>query len=77
MPGLWHNKMESYFPKEMTEIKFVCSRNSKDTCRRADVLLNNNRTCEIQHSFISPEEITKRFNDWNLFGKEIIWLVDD
>jgi hypothetical protein len=76
MPGIWHNKMEAYFPKEMTEIKFVCSRNSKETCRRADVLLNNNRTCEIQHSFISPEEITKRFNDWNLFGKEIIWLVD-
>ena len=76
MPGIWHNKMEAYFPKEMTEIKFVCSSNSKETCRRADVLLNNNRTCEIQHSFISPEEITKRFNDWNLFGKEIIWLVD-
>jgi len=76
MPGLWHNKMESYFPKEMTEIKFLCCRNSKDTCRRADVLLNNNRTCEIQHSFISSEEIEKRCNDWNLFGKEIIWLVD-
>jgi uncharacterized Fe-S cluster-containing protein len=76
MPGLWHNKMESYFPKEMTEIKFLCCINSKDTCRRADVLLNNNRTCEIQHSFISSEEIAKRCNDWNLFGKEIIWLVD-
>ena len=76
MPGIWHNKMESYFPKDMTEIKFLCSRNSKDTCRRADVLLNNNRTCEIQHSFISSEEIEKRCKDWNLFGKEIIWLVD-
>lgn len=77
MPGLWHNKMESYFPKDMTEIKFLCSsKNSNDTCRRADILLNNKRTCEIQHSFISSEEISKRFNDWNMFGKEIIWLVD-
>jgi hypothetical protein len=77
MPGPWHNKMESYFPKNMTEIKFFCSsKNITNTCRRADILLNNNRTCEIQHSYISSEEIEKRFNDWNIFGKKIIWLVD-
>lgn len=77
MPGLWHNTMESYFPKDMNEIKFFCSsKNTNNICRRADILLNNKRTCEIQHSFISSEEITNRFNDWNMFGKEIIWLVD-
>jgi len=76
MPGDWHNNMESYFPEEMREVKFFCSTSVSNTCRRADILLNNNRTCEIQHSYISENEIIDRFNDWNKFGKEIIWLVD-
>lgn len=77
MPGIWHNKMESYFPKNMTEINFACSsKNISNTCRIADILLNNNITCEIQHSYISSDEIEKRCNDWNIFGKKIIWLLD-
>ena len=74
--------MENLFQKDMQEIKFFCSSNNTNTsthlniCRRADILLSNNRTCEIQHSYISDNEIIKRYNDWNLFGKEIIWLVD-
>ena len=77
MPGEWHNRMEGYFPEEMREIKFFCSsKNTDNICRRADVRLSNNRTCEIQHSYISENEIVNRFNDWNEFGKEIIWLVD-
>jgi len=74
MPGKWHNAMEKLFPKEMHEIKFFCSFNN--ICRKADILLNNKRTCEIQHSYISEEEIINRFNDWNKFGKEIIWIID-
>jgi hypothetical protein len=74
MPGIWHNNMESQFPKEMQEIKFFCSANN--TRRRADILLSDNRTCEIQHSFISEREIINRFNDWNKFGKDIVWLLD-
>jgi len=66
MPGKWHNAMEKLFPKEMHEIKFFCSFNN--ICRKADILLNNKRTCEIQHSYISEEEIINRFNDWNKFG---------
>ena len=31
---------------------------------------------EIQHSYISETEIINRFNDWNKFGKEIIWFID-
>jgi hypothetical protein len=76
MPGKWHNNMEKLFPENMREVKFFCSSSDSNTCRRADILLNNNRSCEIQHSYISEEEIVKRFNDWNKFGKEIIWLVD-
>ena len=76
MQGEWHNKMEKLFPEEMREVKFYCSSSVSNTCRRADIRLSNNRTCEIQHSYISENEIVNRFNDWNEFGKEIIWLVD-
>ena len=82
MPGIWHNNMENYFPKNMREIKFFCSSrisnisNISNISRRTDILLNNNRTCEIQHSPICENEIVDRFKDWNIFGKEIIWLID-
>ena len=76
MPGEWHTKMEKLFPKNMREVKFYCSSTSSNTCRRADICLSNTRTCEIQHSYIPEYEIVNRFNDWNKFGKEIIWLID-
>jgi hypothetical protein len=76
MPGKWHNNMEKLFPENMREVKFYCSTITSNTCRRADICLSNNRTCEIQHSYISENEITKRFHDWNKFGKQIIWLID-
>ena len=76
MPGEWHNNMENQFPEEMREVKFYCSSRLDNTCRRADICLSNNRTCEIQHSYISEYEIINRFNDWNKFGKDIIWLID-
>lgn len=78
MPGEWHDYMESLFPEEMREVKFFCSTKNVNTnvCRKADIRLSNNRTCEIQHSYISESEIIGRFNDWNEFGKEIIWLID-
>ena len=76
MPGKWHNVMEKKFPTNMREVKFFCSSIENNTCRRADILLNNKRTLEIQHSPINEAEIVNRFNDWNKFGKDIIWLVD-
>jgi|SaaInlV_150m_DNA_3_1039698.scaffolds.fasta_scaffold01374_2 hypothetical protein len=78
MPGEWHNKMESYFPPEMREVKFYCkvTGDNEPISRRADILLDNRRTIEIQHSRISNEEIVKRFEAWDKFGKDIIWLVD-
>ena len=76
MPGNWHNVMEKKFPTNMREVKFFCSSIENNTCRRADILLNNKRTLEIQHSPINEAEIVNRFNDWNKFGKDIIWLVD-
>jgi len=76
MPGEWHNNMEKQFPEEMREVKFYCSSRIDNTCRRADICLSNDRTCEIQHSYISENEIINRFNDWNKFGKDIIWLID-
>ena len=76
MPGYWHNKMESRFPKDMREVKFFCANNNSKTSRRADIMLDNKRTLEIQHSRITETEIINRFNDWNKFGKDIIWVID-
>lgn len=76
MPGKWHTKMENLFPKDMQEVQFYCSSKSSNICRRADIHLSDTRTCEIQHSYISECEIVNRFNDWNKFGKKIIWLID-
>jgi hypothetical protein len=76
MPGKWHTDMENLFPEDMREIKFFCGSKDSNTCRRADILLNTKRTCEIQHSYISSKEIEERFGDWNKFGKDIVWLVD-
>lgn len=76
MPGKWHNAMENLFPKEMQEIKFLCSSKQSNVSRKADILLNKKRTLEIQHSYISEKEIIDRCNDWSEFGKEIIWIVD-
>ena len=76
MPGLWHNTMESYFPKDMNEIKFFCSsKNTNNICRRADILLNNKRTCEIQHSFISSEEIDNSIYPEHEWVKDLILSV--
>ena len=76
MPGKWHTKMENLFPKDMQEVQFYCSSKSSNICRRADIHLSDTRTCEIQHSYISENEIVNRFHDWNKFGKGIIWLID-
>ena len=76
MPGEWHTKIENLFPKDMQEVKFYCSSKFFNTCRRADIHLNDTRTCEIQHSYLNEKEIVNRFNDWNKLGKEIIWIID-
>ena len=76
MPGEWHTKVENLFPKDIQEIKFCYSSKNSNISRRADICLSNTRTFEIQHSYISENEISNRFNDWNKFGKEIIWFID-
>lgn len=76
MPGQWHNYIESKFPETMREVKFMCQNKSIQTIRRADILLTNNRTCEIQNSRITSNEIKERLNDWKSFGKDIIWIIN-
>lgn len=76
MPGVWHNKMESLFDSNKREVKF-CYQTRYEICTRiADVILSNDSSLEIQHSYITDEEIIKRKNDWGSFGKDIIWLID-
>ena len=75
MPGSWHNAIEKRFPESIREITFFCS-SKKPNLNMNAYTFGNNGTCEIQHSYISENQIVDRFNDWNKFGKEVIWLVD-
>ena len=70
---LWHVEWQSYFPT--TEVCFSCKPNQIKQ-RRADVLLNEKKTLEIQHSKYEKEEIDNRKHDYNLHGIDIIWLID-
>ncbi len=70
---LWHTEWQSRFPK--TEICFSCKPTQLKT-RCADVLLNEKKILEIQHSKYEKEEIDDRKQDYQLHGVDIIWLVD-
>lgn len=69
---LWHCEWQSHFPT--TEVSFPCKLNQIKE-RRADVVLSNNRTLEIQHSKYEKEEIDNRKHDYALHNIDIIWLV--
>lgn len=64
----WHLRWKSYFPKENTEVIME----KKGEKRIADIVLNNGRVLELQHSSISPEEILDR----EAFYKKMAWIFD-
>jgi superfamily I DNA/RNA helicase len=70
---LWHSEWQGYFP--ITEVCFSCKPNQIKE-RRADVLLNEKKTLEIQHSKYEREEIDNRKHDYKLHEVDIIWLID-
>jgi hypothetical protein len=77
MPGKWHNTMQEKFPKDRHEVGFISySVNEKTEHRRTDVLLSNTHCLEIQHSYISQDDVGLRKKDWEKFGKTLVWLVD-
>jgi len=69
----WHVEWQSYFP--ITEICFSCKPNQIKN-RRADVLLNEKKILEIQHSKCDKKEIDNRKHDYNLHQIDIIWLIN-
>ena len=75
--GEWHKRMQSMFPDEQCEIGFVSfSKLGKHEHRQTDVFLSNSSCLEVQHSYISCNEVGLRKEDWETFGKTIIWLID-
>ena len=70
---LWHIEWQSHFP--IIEVCFSCKPNQIKE-RRADVLLNEKKTLEIQHSKYEKEEIDNRKRDYQLHNIDIIWLID-
>ena len=66
MPGVWHNKMESLFDSNKREVKF-CYQTRYEICTRiADVILSDDSSLEIQHSYITDEEIQMEENERTL-----------
>lgn len=63
----WHLEWQSHF-----KLKEVCFRNPD---RRADIV-EGPFVVEIQHSSISPEEVTQRNADYAEHGKQVVWIVD-
>lgn len=70
---LWHIEWQSHFP--IIEVCFSCKPNQIKE-RHADVLLNEKKTLEIQHSKYEKEEIDNRKHDYKLHQIDIIWLID-
>jgi competence CoiA-like predicted nuclease len=69
--------MQEKFPKDRHEVSFISySVNEKTEHRRTDVLLSNTHCLEIQHSYISQDDVGLRKKDWEKFGKTLVWLVD-
>ena len=70
---LWHSEWQSYFP--IIE-KTYPLKPEQIKERRADVVINEKKTLEIQHSKYEKEEIDNRKHDYSLHDVEIIWLID-
>ncbi len=70
---LWHCEWQSYFP--VTE-KIFPQIQEQIKLRRADVVLNENKILEIQHSKYDKQEIDNRKHDYKLHNVDIIWLID-
>lgn len=65
----WHRSWKAQFPIECCEqtIEIGASRH------RGDIVIPGKRIIELQHSFISAEEITEREK---FYGKELVWIFD-
>lgn len=64
----WHLGWKERFDPEQVEV--VIEKNGKR--HRADILLANNMVVELQHSYISVEDIRKREE----FYGEMLWIFD-
>ena len=69
----WHIEWQGNFPVTEIEFKKTCEQQIKS--RRTDVLLDDTRVVEIQHSKISKEEVNDRTNDYGIHNKTIIWVI--
>lgn len=70
----WHLRWQSEFP--VTEQAFKNATGQiKD--RRADICIPEyGKIIELQHSYITPEEVNNRKTDYSLHKYDIIWLID-
>lgn len=71
-PGKWHTYWQSFF--DDTEVPF----DKLPDCvksRRADCVVGD-YVYEMQHSFMSQQEVKDRCHDYGMHGKSVVWIVD-
>lgn len=72
----WHLEWQSNFDENDREIEFI-KKNGQIKTRRADInLKNTNFIVELQHSYITKDEVRARKHDYNLHNKAILWIID-
>ncbi|AOM63488.1 hypothetical protein [Heterosigma akashiwo virus 01] len=73
----FHSKWQKIFKNDgySIEVKYE-GKISLSKNRRADIVLNDNKILEIQHSKISEQEVSERKNDYSLHDVDIIWIID-
>ena len=69
---MWHLEWQSHFP--VTEKSFI-RKEGQIKERRADVVLNENKILEIQHTKYERQEFDNRKKDYGLHNVDIIWLI--
>jgi len=70
---LWHCEWQSHFP--ITE-KIYPKKTEQIKTRIADVVINDKKIIEIQHSKCDKEEVDNRKHDYQLHGMIIDWVID-
>ena len=74
----FHAEWQKRFNSEKREVPFEITLDTvfQKSPRRADVLLNDKYILEIQHSYITYQEVEEREEDYNMHEKQVIWLID-
>jgi len=74
MTGHWHRDMQAHFAPDV-EVPFAMKKDGTKN-RRADAACGENLVVELQHSFISSDEVQARESDYAGHRRRVVWVLD-